>query len=138
VLALPSPAAAQCTVSASGVSFGSYDVFAPAPRDSSGSVTYECLVVVTVQITLSRGSAPTFTPRTLVQGAETLQYNLYLDNARSTVWGDGSGGTSVFTRTLALGDVGQTVVVPVYGRIPARQDVSAGAYNDSITVTINF
>jgi spore coat protein U-like protein len=33
-----------------------------------------------------------------------------------------------------LGDV----VVPIFGRVPARQSVPAGAYTDSVTVTINF
>jgi spore coat protein U-like protein len=30
------------------------------------------------------------------------------------------------------------VTVTIYGRIPARQDVSAGSYTDTVVATINF
>lgn len=136
--ALPAVARAQCTISTTGVSFGNYDVFNAAPTDTTGSVTYNCLLGIPVQINLTKGSAASFTPRTMTKGAETFAYNLYLDAARSTVWGDGTGGTSVYTRSLSLLDINSNIIVTIYGRIPARQDVSAGAYTDTVTAVINF
>jgi len=83
-------------VTSTGVSFGSYDVFDPTPRDSVGTITYRCTGVGSdvVTIHLSQGGAPTFFPRRLTQGSYWLEYNLFLNAARTTIWGDGMGGTS--------------------------------------------
>jgi spore coat protein U-like protein len=127
----------SCTITAVGVSFGTYDVFGGSPLDSTGSVTYNCLSVLgTITIDLSRGGAPTFSPRRMLRSAETLNYNLYLDAARMTIWGNATSGTSHYgpvTPPLLT-----NVTVTIYGRIPAGQDVSAGSYTDTVVATINF
>jgi spore coat protein U domain-containing protein, fimbrial subunit CupE1/2/3/6 len=138
VLACPAAAAAQCTISTTAVNFGAYDVFAAAPRDSTGSVTYNCLLPLSVQITLTRGSSASFAPRTLTKGAETLGYNLYLNSGRSAIWGDGTGGTGIYSGTVSLFQLGTNIVVTVFGRISALQDVAGGSYTDTVTATINF
>ena len=51
-----------------------------------------------MQIQLDKGGAPTFTPRQMRRSGEILSYNLYLDSTRSTIWGDGTGGTQAYTR----------------------------------------
>lgn len=135
-LAGGAPVEASCTISTTGVSYGTYDVFSSSAVDSTGTVTYNCLLVTSVQITMSKGSAPTFSPRQMPNGAEVLTYNLYLDASRTTIWGDGTGGTSVYSQTLP--PLGTNVNVTVYGRVPAGQDVSAGTYSDNVTATINF
>src|SRR5262249_38134389 len=62
---------AACTISATGVSFGTYDVFTSGADASTGTITYRCSASVTnVQITISTGASPTYTPRTLVKGSE--------------------------------------------------------------------
>ena len=128
--------AANCTISTTPISFGSYSVFWVAPTDSAGAITYRCNGNANVMITITEGQSGTFSPRTLVKGGEQLPYNLYLDAARSIVWGDGSPGTLIYTRIAVPNNT--NVTVPVYGRIPATQDVTAGAYSDSVSVTINF
>ena len=138
LLAFPDQAAAQCSISTTSVNFGSYDVYVPSARDSTGSVTYTCLLPVSVQITLTKGSSATFSPRTLIKVAEPLQYNLYRDAGRSLIWGDGTGGTSIYSGTVTIFQLGANITVTVYGRVPALQDISAGAYNDTVTATINF
>jgi len=50
------------------------------------------------------------------------------------VWGDKSNGTSNFSALLNL----LPVTLPVYGRIPARQNANAGSYSDTIVVTLLF
>src|SRR5712691_1122168 len=63
-----------------GVNFGVYNMFNTSPTDSTGSLTYTCINVLTsITIDLSRGSAPSYVPRQMRKGAETLAYNLYLD-----------------------------------------------------------
>ena len=80
-----------------------------------------------------RGSSGTYFDRTLTRAGERLAYNVFRDAARTEVWGDGSGGT----RTV-VGPRGQDVVVPLYARIAAGQDVSPGAYADTLTVTFDY
>ncbi len=130
------PALASCTISTTSVSFGSYNVFATSPTDSTGSVSYNCFLSLgNITIFLNKGSASSFNPRRMLRGSEALNYNLYRDAARTTIWGDGTGGTQVFTATIV---VSGSATVTIYGRIPAGQDVSVGSYTDSITATINF
>jgi spore coat protein U domain-containing protein, fimbrial subunit CupE1/2/3/6 len=135
---LPARAEAQlgvnCTISATPVAFGSYDVLSASPVDSTGTITYECVIGFPIIITLSRGSSSSFTPRTMTSGAETLAYNVYLDAARTTIWGDGTGGTSSYSANTIL----LPVTVTVYGRVPASQNVAAGSYGDTLVATIIF
>ncbi len=136
-LGIPLAALAACTVSVTPLNFGAYDVFDAGPRDSTATVTYKCSSPVsTVTITLDRGRAPTFNQRQMVQGPHALNYNLYLDTARSLIWGDGTGGTRVYS--AANPPANQSVTVTMYGRIPARQKVRAGVYSSTVAVTINF
>ena len=130
-----SPAeAAKCTITTTPIAFGIYNVFSAAPVDSVGSLLFDCIGAKTVSIAISQGQSGRFQPRTLKSGTESLYYNLFLDAARSTVWGNGSGGTETY-----ITDPGKDPVnVTIYGRIPPEQDVTFGSYADSVTVTINF
>jgi spore coat protein U-like protein len=118
------------------VSFGSYDVFAGAPTDTTGTVSFTCTGNADVTITLSKGGSSTFNPRTLSGGTDTLNYNLYKDGARTTIWGDGTGSTATYTQAGVPNNTAQNLTI--YARIPAAQDVSAGTYTDSVTVTLDF
>jgi spore coat protein U-like protein len=69
-------------------------------------------------------------------GSEVLSYNLYLDSTRTTIWGDGTGGSQTYTRSNP--PTNQNIKVSVFGRIPAGQDVSAGSYSATVTATIFF
>jgi spore coat protein U-like protein len=67
-----------------------------------------------------------------------LNYNLFLDSNRSTIWGDGTGSTSYVSAgsLLAVGTSNRQYTV--YGRVPAGQDRGAGSYTDTIVVTLNY
>jgi len=136
LLAAPPASAANCSVTvAASVAFGTYDPLDTAPLDTTGTITYRCSAnVPTVTIDIDRGNATTYFPRRMLNGVETLSYNLFLDVARTQVWGDGTGGTSHFGPAPA----GMKIDVPVYGRIPALQDAAEGAFADTVVVTINY
>ncbi len=131
-------AEAACTISTTAVNFGTYNVFAATADDGTGQITFRCTVprppVVTIQ--LDKGGSASFNPRQMRKGSEILSYNLYLDSTRTTIWGDGTGGSQTFTQSNPA--LSQNVNVTVYGRIPASQDVSAGAYSATVTATIFF
>lgn len=129
--------AAQCSISTTPVSFGTYNVFATAPTDSTGTIVYNCNGGArNILITFSRGNAPTFAPRFMLNGTEQLPYNLYRNAARTTIWGDGTGGSGLYLDTNPPNST--DISVTVFGRVPTGQDVSAGVYTDTVTVTINY
>ena len=123
---------AACTVSTTGLSFSSYDVFSSLNQDITGAVSIRCSPAVGYSISLSPGVSNSFTPRTLTAGGYALEYNLFIDSARVTIWGDGTGGTST------VSDNAEDATHTVFGRIPARQNVHTGDYTDTIVVTITY
>ena len=73
----------------------------------------------------------------MTKGGEKLSYNLFVDAARTAVWGDGTSGTTNYTRSNPPAN-GNNVNVTIFASIAAAQDVSAGSYSDSVSVVINF
>lgn len=142
--------AGDCTITTTPINFGVYDpITTTAPLDSTGTVRVQCsatdwlevLVGVNVSIALSQGSSGSYAARTLRQPpASTLQYNLYTTAARTTVWGNGTGGTG--TVGGAVGGVFSGQPSPrsftIFGRVPAGQDPNIGLHSDTITVTVTF
>jgi spore coat protein U-like protein len=128
--------AAQCTVATTSVNFGSYNVFTPAPTDSTGTVVLDCNGGAHhVRITLGRGGASTFL-RYMEKASERLYYNLFKDAARIVIWGDGTGGAD--DQIVANPPNNMEYRLTIYGRLWALQDVSAGTYTDTVTVTVNY
>ncbi|QFS46051.1 hypothetical protein GXM_03531 [Nostoc sphaeroides CCNUC1] len=131
------PALSDCTISATGVAFGNYDVFSSSPVDMDGSVTYNCTSATPITIDLSQGTNGSYINRKLKKDASNeLNYNLYLDAGRTQIWGDLSGSTTHHTNPTPT--TGIDITIPIFGRIPALQNASVGSYTDSITATINF
>jgi len=139
--ALPAAAQVTCTVSAQGAAFGSYAPRGAAPTDSTGNITVSCSgavgQAVNYSILLGSGAGGSFFPRKM-SGPSALSYNLYTDATRSTVWGDGNAGTFTVADAYVLTSVTVTRNYAVYGRLFAGQNISAGSYADSITVTVTF
>jgi len=129
----------SCSIlNVSSVRYGGYDVFSPNPVDSAGLVSFRCTEIVTgdlLSIQLSRGDAARFMPRAMRHRGSLLEYNLYLDAARTIVWGDGTSGTSAYTVHPTEGEL---VSVPIYGRIPPRQNVEIGPYHDDVVLTVLY
>ena len=139
--------AATCSVTASTLAFGTYDPLSGTPTDSTTTLNVSCTKgapsseTVNYTIALSTGSG-SYVNRTMSSGSQVMNYNLYTTNARTTVWGDGTGATVTSSNSFSL-----TTSTPtrnrnhtVYGRIPAGQDVGAGGYltGTPITVTVTF
>jgi spore coat protein U-like protein len=132
-----------CTVSATPASFGSYNVFNSSPLDATGTITVRCTrrqvgISVSYNIKLSTGLSGSYAPRQMAKGANRLNYNLYTNATRLTVWGDGSAGTSFISNSIVLVPLTVTVNHTVYGRVSAMQNVAVGNYSDNITVTLTF
>jgi len=105
---------------------------------------------VTYTLSVAQGHSGSYNPRYMVSGttADHLQYNLYTDAARTQIWGDGTGGSTLpqFTMTGTCqrngGPNGRNCSASqddtVYGTIFALQNIAPGDYSDALTVNINF
>ena len=138
-------AAALCSfTSTPGMAFGPYDDSSAANTDSSTSIVVSCFraggaadVPVTLQIGPSATSG-TIASRQMASGANRLNYNLYRDSGRSLVWGQTSGTDTVtITITNISNFTSKTGTFTIYGRVPALQNVPAGAYSDSVQMTVS-
>jgi spore coat protein U-like protein len=127
--------AAVCGVSATPVAFGTYPPFSGTPTDSTGSVTVTCIGTATISIALSTGGSGSYAARQMNNGGIHLLYQLYSTAGRTTIWGNGTGGTVTVSDTL-VGFASRNYTV--FGRIPTLQGVKPGAYVDTITVTVSY
>ena len=129
-----------CSVAASGVAFGNYDPLANTNADSSGSVSVTCTgsTSVTYSIAASAGTG-TYSTRQQMSGSHALDYNVFIDNSRTTVWGDGSQGTSLISGNMTATSTGTTQTSTVYGRVfSGQQTARVGSYSDTLTVTVTY
>ncbi len=128
----------NCTVSTTPVAF-TYDVFSQSATDSTGSVTVSCSnpaqKPIPVTVSVSSGSSGTFNPRQMraAVGTDRLNYYLFIDPSRTTILGDGTGGSSTLA-TVITRDA--SFIATIYGRILPRQNVRAGTYSDTLVVTV--
>jgi spore coat protein U-like protein len=65
-------------------------------------------------------------------GLNTLNYNIYTNNARTA---EIVAGTTILTDSNASGNDQN---VTIYGRIPAAQVASIGAYSGTTTFTLTY
>jgi spore coat protein U-like protein len=128
----------NCTISTAALAFGSYDpvvAHASANLDGTGTVTVACTKGATATIGLGLGSNPTGAVRRMKDaGTNYINYELYTDAGRSTVWTTSGAGL------LATGAAPSKAArnFTVYGRVASNQDVPAGSYNDTVVATVNF
>ncbi|HSV71550.1 MAG TPA: spore coat U domain-containing protein [Methylibium sp.] len=122
-----------CAISAANLAFGTY---AGAVLDSTTTITVACtnLTVYTVEIDAGAGSGATTSVRRMTgPSSALLNYALYQDAARLLVWGTVGALQSV----AGIGN-GASQSLTVYGRVPSGQSPEAGAYTDTVTVTVNY
>lgn len=135
--------AAECSVQASGVEFGVYDPFSPTPADSVGTIAVYCAgfagETIVYRIRIGTGDSGVFAPRSMSDATTwRLIYNLYVNAARTLVWGDGTGASRFVSDGFVLPARGITRSYPVYGRMPGRQNVAPGSYADTLVVTLDY
>ncbi len=121
-----------CTITAAPLIFGNYT---SVTLDGTTTVTVVCTLSTPYQVTLNAGTGTgaTVAVRKLTNGAVTLNYSLYSDAARATVW-----GATIGTDSVGGTGTGLTQALTVYGRIPAGQFPTPGAYSDVVTATITY
>lgn len=126
----------SCSVTANPLAFGSYNPTAATPLDATTTLSVLCTVGTSFTVGLNAGTAPaaTVTTRQMSNGTNRLNYALYQEAGRTTNWGNTPGTNTPAPTTAPIAASSLTV----YGRVPAGQNVPAGNYTDTITVTVNY
>ncbi|WP_160118120.1 Csu type fimbrial protein [Pandoraea pulmonicola] len=124
----------NCTIGATNITFATQSTLA-SPVASSGTLSVQCTNNDAYRVSLSGGRLGTVIARTMTgpTGAG-IGYQLYLDGGYTTIWGDGTAGTSQLT---AVG-TGLLQSIPVYARVPSQSTPAPGVYTDAVTATIQF
>jgi spore coat protein U-like protein len=146
--------APTCTMSTNGLAFGNYDPTSGTALTANGSIGFTCTYTgtgFTATLSISTGNSGSYTNRTLNFGTQSLNYNIYVNAADTEIFGGGTGngvnGTYYYYLCYAGGTVfcaggsgqsGTQYIAPMYGLLPAQQDVSAGLYTDTIIATITY
>lgn len=129
----------NCLVDIQPMSFGVYDPLlghAATPLQAQAELSLLCTRNVPASVELDQGSFGTDTrARRLGQGSGRLGYGLFLDAARSRVWGIGADAL-VLNGSERQGS--DPLVLTIYGAIPPAQEVLAGDYTDIVTARVNF
>ena len=134
----------SCTVTTGSVAFGSYDGGAPGDSDSSGYVDVQCSCTpvndctdLPYTIEIQAGASGSLAPRRMERsgGTETLDYHLYQDSGRTTLWGTGANALGR-TYGAAIFDTAQRSTI--YGRVPAGQHVLPGTYGETPAVAMIY
>lgn len=134
--------AQSCSASASAISFGSVSPISRNTVSTTGTVIVTCTwpaitITPNVQVCLNLGGT---SPRSLVNGANQMQYDLYQDAAHSLAWGSIYFGTTPISLTLTKPGLGTTAStsVTIYGQITANQPTVPTVGNSSTTYTQTF
>ena len=130
----------SCTVDAPTLDFLTYDPTVGTDTNGTSTITSNCTGGGSATITMNGGSAEVagstvaapLRQMTHSSDSSKLNYQLYKENARTTVWGNDADSGKAFT--AVAGDNTETV----YGSITAGQAASFGSFNDFVVVTLTY
>jgi len=127
---------AGCIINASNLSFGVYQSpYQYSDIVSSSNINLSCDSSSngnSFGIKLSSGQSENF-DRYLTNNNDKLNYNLYLDNNRSLIFGDGTKGTNMYNGTLSSNNN-----INIFAKMTKNQNVSPGNYQDNIIFEVTF
>jgi spore coat protein U-like protein len=123
-----------CVIATTNLAFGTYPAVALGPTLlGTSTIQVTCQLGDTYTIGLNDGANRAGSQRRMARTsapAEYLNYNVFKDAARTVPWGDNGG-----SRVDGIG-TGGVQSYTVFGQLPGAQVVPAGAYVDTVTVTV--
>ncbi len=134
---------ATCSVQANPLGFGTYTP-GGGTVTSNSTISVQCTKGTGFTVALNGGTTTggSIAQRLMVNGANTLQYNLYTNAALGTIFGDGTTGATVAGTGTGVG-VANAQTVTVYGQLPDNPTnqaavASGTAYSDLVTVSVTY
>jgi len=118
------------------LAFGNYDPVgteATTPLDGATTFTFRCTKGGSAALGIDLGANASGSTRRMTFNSEFLNYELYSDSGRTTVWGNDAGSDVDYTSTSSSAHT-----FDIYGQVPAAQDISVGTYTDTVTITATF
>lgn len=125
-----------CAAVATPLVFGTLNQLGGGTNDSQATVVVTCTPGTSYDVGLDNGAHASGGVRhmTPTVGTAFVPYALYTNAARTTVWGNTVGSSTVSGTAGVL-----PTTLTVYGRVPAGfTPVAADAYADVVTVTVTF
>jgi spore coat protein U-like protein len=125
---------AQCVINSTAtLDLGSSGVI-NANHDANTPLHIQCTNTTPYTIGLDAGTTTgaTVAQRLLVNGAATVNYNLYTASNYTTIWGNAGGALVNSTGN------GADQLFTIYGRVPAQTTPAPGTYTDTVTVTVTY
>ena len=101
-------------------------------KDGAGQFTYECTDGANITLGLGPGGHASGATRRMAGGGGFLEYEIYSNPGRTTVWGTDGDGVQVGSTSA------EPVTAEVYGRIPGGQQSPTGNYTDTVQITLNI
>ncbi len=134
---------AACTINAATLDFGSNagTSLVASNIDAATTVSVTCTNGSPYSIGMDNGANATGAQRRMKTGTNFLNYNLYVDSARTNAWTTAASSTTCTTaNSCALGTGnGSAQTVSIYGRVPSIGTAPpAGSYTDTVTMTITY
>lgn len=133
--------APTCTVATNPLLFGTYYP-GNGPLNADTTLLVRCSHGAAFTVAMDAGAGGgSLAQRLMAQGTARLQYNLYTNAMRTTVWGDGSVSSAVVAGLGKGLASGQAIAETVYGVLPdsaANQQLPPGLYTDTVLVTISY
>jgi spore coat protein U-like protein len=127
----------HCAVAATPIAFGTYAPLTHRDDVSVGMLHYRCDGrPMRLIIALTTGKSGSYRYRQMGRGLHAIKYNLYLDAARTEVWGDGTRGSHAYIVNSPIS--GTEVSIPIYGLIFGAQSAAAGNYDDDVSVIVTY
>lgn len=125
----------KCTVNAGSLDFGTNSGLLNTVVNANAALSIQCSTGTAYHIGLNAGqhSGGSINARQMALGANTINYQLFRNAARTLIWGN-----TVGTNTVAGTGAGNTQNLTVYGSVPPQNTPPAGIYNDTIVVTVTY
>ena len=134
---------ASCTISSATLIFpptAGTSLITTAVNGSS-TVSVTCTNGSPYSIAMDNGSNASGSQRRMISGGNFLNYNLYVDPARTFPWSTATGPGTCTTAGncyLGTGD-GTAQSISIYGLVPTTAIAPPpGTYTDTVTMTITF
>lgn len=131
--------AKKCTVTVSPLNFGSNAGLLNSDVDATTTLGVQCSRTTPYNVGLDAGqnSGGDINARRMVLGGSAVGYQLYMDAARSIVWGNTIGTDTAHDVGAGMGS-GNIQTLTVYGTVPSQPTPPAGTYEDTVVVTVTY
>jgi len=136
------PFAPTCSIAAlTAPNFGTYNPLPGALLNATGVLKVTCAngsANFTIKLNAGNGSGGSFAPRKMQSGTNKLNYNIFTNAVRTTIWGNGTSSTSFITGSGSC-RTSNSCRYTMYAQILASQQTAVpGDYTDTVMATLTY